>query len=452
MMNLDKNSRAFRSVSLSLLLFSFLCGWSQDSLITKAPWSIPEVKVKFNSSGTRYFQFTGTLQIWNRLNQSNPGTMVEGERKPYTFDIGIRRLRLWTVAKPLDWMTLAVQFGINNFNSLSPRKAGDFFHDAYIEFHPAGNYFSIGSGLVSSMGHARYSSPAVSSILACDAPLYQQSTNDVTDQFLRKLSIFVRGQVKGFDYRMALSDPMSIRNSAYYDPVIESFSKFTPKGKSLQYTGYFQWMFFDKEKQVLPYFTGTYLGNKKLLNIGAGAEFQPRANWRTNETGDTLFHHMLLVSADVFVDLPLSKRKDDCFTFYGVYSYLDFGRGYVRNLGVMNPGQTLDNMQASFNGTGNAYPMIGSGHTLYFQAGYKLPSHWFGGTGFSMQPYADVQSSKFNRLKSWALVYDAGVNFLLVGHKAKITLNYQNRPVFDAGTLQQSQRKHAVILQWQMAI
>lgn len=437
--------------TLVLLALGFYIN-AQDSSKIKTPWAIPEVKVKFNNSGTRFFQFNAALQIWNRFNESNPGTKVENVNKPYTFDIGVRRLRLWTIARPLEWMTLAVQLGINNFNSLTPRKAGDFFHDAYIEFSPVKNYFRIGTGLVSSMGHARYSSPSIVTTMAYDAPLYQQSTNDVTDQFLRRLSIFTRGQVSGFDYRVAVSDPLSIRNSPLYDPVIDSNSKFSPVGKSLEYSGYFQWQFFDKEQQLTPYFAGTYLGTKKVVNIGAGVVFQPKANWRLNAANDTVFHYMLLASVDVFADLPLSKTNDDCLTLYGVYSYTDFGKGYVRNLGVMNPGQSLDVATASFNGTGNAFPMIGTGHTMYFQAGYKLPSHLFGQTGFSIQPYADVQASKFDRLHSFSTVFDAGINFLLVGSKAKIALNYQNRPVFSATTLKQTERKSAVIIHWQLAI
>lgn len=434
------------------LIFTSSFLFAADTISVKEPWSIPEVKIKFNQSGSRFFQFTATAQIWNRLNQSNPGTLVDDKEKNYTFDIGLRRIRLWAVSRPLEWMTLAVQFGINNFNSLSPRKAGDFFHDVYAEFHPVKNYFSIGSGLVASMGHARYSSPAVLSIMSYDAPLYEQSTNDVTDQFLRKLSIFSRGQVKGFDYRIALSDPLTIRNSALYDAKIDSISKFTPKGRALQYSGYFQWMFADKENQLVPYFAGTYLGTKKTINIGAGFEYQPRSNWRRLPNGDTAFHHLLIASADVFVDLPLNKKKNDCFTFYGVYSYMDLGKSYVRNIGIMNPGQSLDINKASFNGTGNAFPMIGTGHTMYFQTGYKLPTHWFGHTGFSIQPYVDVQTSRFDRLQSWGTTYDAGMNLLLVGHKAKISFNYQNRPVFDLQTLSQTERRSAWIIQWQMGI
>lgn len=425
---------------------------AKDSSDLKRTWDIPAVKINFNQTGSRSVQFHAAAQVWTRFNESNPGTVVENIGKPYTFDIGLRRLRLWAIAQPLEWMTLAVQGGVNNFNAVSARKTGFFIHDAYVQFSPVKHHFQIGAGLVSSMGHARYSSPSVTSTLLYDAPLYQQSTNDVNDQFLRKLSVYAKGRVSGFDYRVAVSDPFSIKNSTMYDSVISQDAKFTPVGKSLQYSGYFQWKFFDKEEKKTPYFPGTYLGAKKVVNVGLGAVVQPRTTWNLTAQSDTVFNTLFLASADVFADLPLRQKKDDCLSLYTAYSYADFGKGYVRNMGVMNPASAINLSSASFNGTGNAYPMIGSGHTIYFQAGYKLPSSLFGKSGFSIQPVFDIQSSKFGLLKSWANAYNVGLNFLLVGSKAKISLNYQNRPIFDSISLKKSDSRNAVILQWQIAI
>ncbi len=161
---------------------------------------------------------------------------------------------------------------------------------------------------------------------------------------------------------------------------------------------------------------------------------------------------MLIASADFYADMPLRAAKDDAFTAYAVYSYMDFGKGYLRSIGVMNPGQSVDPSRQSLSGSGNSYPMIGTGHTIYVQAGYKLPSSFFGKTGFTIQPYADLQSSRFDRLNGWVHVFDAGMNFLLIDHKAKLSLNYQNRPVFGVQSLKQESRRSAVILQWQMAL
>lgn len=208
---------------------------------------------------------------------------------------------------------------------------------------------------------------------------------------------------------------------------------------------------FDEESNLLPYTQGTYLGAKKVLNVGAGFLAQPKATWHLQNT-DTVYNAMWQVNADVYADMPLNKRKDDCFSAYAAYSYYNFGPGFIRNLGVMTPANKVDATKASFNGAGNAYPIVGTGHTIFAQAGYKLPSRLFGTKGFSIMPYTGFQMSKWDRLNSWMGVVDAGVNFLLVGNKAKLTLNYQNRPVFDNTTLKQTSRTSAVILQWQIAL
>ncbi len=437
--------------------FGIVCNvlFAQDSsAIKNKPWEIPNLQWNISKDGSKFIRFNATAQIWTRWNESNPGTILENTPKPNTFDIGIRRLRLQVTAQPLSWMVLYVQFGINNFNAVSPRKAGDFFHDAVVEFTPVKRYFSVGTGLTGWTGSARFSAPSAGSIMMYDAPLYQQSTNDITDQFLRKLSVYAKGKIQKLDYRVVLSDPLSITTSPLYDTAygkIAAFSKITPKGKSLQTSGYFMYQIFDEESNLLPYSQGTYLGAKKVLNVGAGFLAQPKAVWHLQNT-DTVYNTMWQANVDVYADLPLNKRKDDCFSAYAAYSYYSFGTGFVRNLGVMNPAPKVDAAKASFNGAGNAYPIVGTGHTIFAQAGYKLPSHLFGTKGFSIMPYTGFQMSKWDRLNSWMGVVDAGVNFLLVGNKAKLTLNYQNRPLFDNTMLKQTSRASAVIVQWQIGL
>jgi hypothetical protein len=435
-------------------IIAHTCFAKDTTAISNKQWEIPNLQWNISKDGSKFVRFNATAQIWTRWNQSNPGTIVENNPKPNTYDIGIRRLRLQVTAQPLSWMLLYVQFGINNFNSLSPRKAGDFFHDAIVEFTPVKRYFSIGAGLTGWTGSARFASPAAGSIMMYDAPLYQQSTNDITDQFLRKLSVYAKGKIQKLDYRIALSDPLSISTSPLFDTAygnITHFAKITPKGKSLQTSGYFMYQIFDEENNLLPYTQGTYLGAKKIFNVGVGFLAQPKATWHLRNT-DTLYNPMWQISADVYTDLPLNKRRDDCLSAYAAYSYYYFGPGFVRNLGVMNPATKFDASKASFNGAGNAYPIVGTGHTIFAQAGYKLPAHLFGTKGFSIMPYTGFQLSRWNRLNAWMGVVDAGVNFLLVGNKAKISLNYQNRPVFNSASLKQSSRANAVIAQWQIAL
>ncbi|MCC6683838.1 MAG: porin, partial [Bacteroidia bacterium] len=47
---------------------------------------------------------------------------------------------------------------------------------------------------------------------------------------------------------------------------------------------------------------------------------------------------------------------------------------------------------------------------------------------------------------------DAGFNYFIDGHKAKLSLNYQNRPVVNSATLKEYTRKSMMVLQFQVAI
>src|SRR6478736_4233020 len=56
--------------------------------------TIEEMKLKLNEDGSHYLKWTFMNQVWFRYNQSNPGTLVLGERANNTFDIGLRRTRM----------------------------------------------------------------------------------------------------------------------------------------------------------------------------------------------------------------------------------------------------------------------------------------------------------------------------------------------------------------------
>lgn len=445
------------SACILLLFFAAITVTAQPVSTTgvrqKKSFSWKDLRCKLNDDGSHYIKFTVVNQVWLRFNESNPGTLVANRDKPYTFDIGLRRLRLQMIGQVSDRFFVYLQFGMNNFNSLAPRKAGDFFHDALVEYTPWKRHLSIGAGLSSWSNFARYGAPAVGSILMADAPIFEQATNDATDQFVRRLQVYVKGKFGKLDYRFALSDPFVINTSALFDPNISTHPSFTPNGHSLQGSGYLMYQFFDEESNQLPYMTGSYLGSKKVLNLGAGFEYQPDALWSRPNGIDTLMHNMLVVSGDIFYDSPLGKKKDMAITAYGAYTYYDFGPGYIRNVGVMNPANQLAPGTTTLNGTGSAFPMIGTGHSGYAQVGFMLPKHWFGQTDlFTIQPYTGVQLSFWDRLKDPMLMADAGLNFLFEGQRYKLSLHYQNRPVFDATSLNQTGRRSMAYLQLQIAL
>lgn len=415
--------------------------------------SLPNKSLKFdlNDDGSHYIKASFTAQIWARYNQSNPGTTIFGYEKSETFDIGLRRVRTVIDGMITDKVYVFTQFGINNFTSTSQRKMPLFFHDVVGEYHITKRSLHIGGGLNGFTGMARFSSPSIGTIMGYDAPLNQQSTNDATDQFLRKLSIYAKGKLGKFDYRLAASNPMSAQNSTVVQ-AISTNADFSLKPPAMQYSGYFMYQFLDEESNLNPYTVGTYLGKKKVFNIGAGFQYQANAMWRWNNAvqRDTISEDMLNFAADVFYDNPMGS-KGAALSIYAAYINYNFGKGYLRNIGVMNPATGVTATANNLNGSGNNFPMLGTGSVLQGQIGYLLPQNILGQENGQLMPYIMVMSANYDRLNQTMLLYDAGINWFIHEHKTKLSIDLQNRPVFAVANQRVSERKSMVVMQFQVA-
>lgn len=416
----------------------------------------PELKWKLNEDGSRYVKLTFTNQLWLRYNQSNPGTRVLGEDAPQTLDIGLRRTRFQLFGQVTDRMFFYTQLGMNNFNFLTGlggnRKLQFFVHDAVGEYHvfKGKNTLKFGGGLTICNGLSRFSQPSIGTIMTLDVPVFAQTTVDQTDEFSRKLSVFARGQLGRLDYRLVLSDPFPINSNGLTQPVLNPDATFTPRGHAKQFQGFFMWNFMDQEAHTTPYMQGTYLGKKKVLNLEAGAVYQPEATWSSDGT-DTAFHDMLHLSAAAYLDMPVGSSS--AVSAYVGYFNLNYGPNYIRNNGIMNPADGVNPATASFNGAGNAYPMFGTGQVVYAQAGYKLPDSLLGSLG-TLMPFASAQYASFDKLGDPVLVTDLGLNWLMQGHSQKLSLDFQTRPFFTSngtGDLVASGRKATILLQYQTA-
>ncbi len=386
-------------------------------------------KIQLNESGSDYIKFTLLNQVWVRNTNLNPGSTIYGYPKSNYSDIGIRRLRMQMMAQLNDRAFIYAQVGQNNLNYLNDRKFGFFIHDATGEFEVVKNKFSLGAGLTGWTGLSRFSSPSAGSILGVDAPLFEQSTNDVNDQFLRKLSVFAKGKLGSFDYRVTVAHPLAIQKSNGYSAVLTNVANFSAEPPKMQTNGYFKWQFLDKESNQLPYTAGTYLGTKKVFNIGAGFLYQEDAMWQQGLTStDTLRSPMKHFAVDVYYDAPVGKKKNgQSVSAYLTYTDFDFGGGYLRNLGPMNMANGSSN-PSLINGGGNNFPAYGTGGILYGQFGYKFRDSLIGNT--TLMPYFSIQHAKFDRLENAMNFYDLGINWLLSSHVSKLTLAYQNRPLF----------------------
>jgi len=389
--------------------------------------SLKDGKLLLNENGDHYLKLSFVSQFWLRSGKYNPGSTVFGYAKERGTDIGIRRFRLQLFGQLTDKIFFFSQFGENNYNNISDRKPSFFVHDVYSEYAFDKTKLSVGVGLSGWSGLARFASPAVGSIMGLDAPLFQQATNDVTDQFLRKLGVFAKGKLGRLDYRILVAQPLAFQKSPNYSAEVTKNSNFSSKPPKAQWNGYFQYQFKDIEANTTPYMTGTYHGKKSVFNIGAGIEFQKNSMWHLSDSGkDTIQTNLLMYAVDLFYDVPIGI-KGEALSIYANASHLDYGPSYIRNLGVMNPtnGSTNTNV---INGGGLAFPAYGTGNVLYFQIGYKCKDNLIGKS--TLMPYFSLENASYARLSKDMRYFSTGVNVLLNGHKSKVTIAYENRPIF----------------------
>jgi hypothetical protein len=438
--------------SLALLCISVF------SFAQEKPKEITELKLNLNEDGSHYLKATFLNQVWLRYNESNPGTLLINQPASQTFDIGLRRTRFQMYGQLTDRVFVYFQFGQNNFNSLSQnsgnRKVQAFFHDALGEYRVSkgSEKLILGGGLTIANGLSRFSQPSIGTIATMDVPIFAQATVDQIDQFSRKLSVYARGQLGKFDYRVILSDPFPLATNGQALPALTSNATFAQEGHHKQYQGFFMWNFFDKESHVTPYMTGTYLGKKKVLNLEAGVIAQKNATETSADAGITKeFHNMTLWSVAAFYDAPVNIEKGTALNAYLGYFDYEYGPGYLRYNGIMNPASSV---QAGYPAAsqGNAFPMFGSGNVFYAQVGYLMKKDLLGDGNGTMMPYVSMQSAKYHRLDKQMNVVDVGVNWLIKGHGSKITLDYQSRPTYEqqGGELVSSARRSQVVVQYQI--
>ncbi|OOG72385.1 hypothetical protein B0E43_15965 [Algoriphagus sp. A40] len=438
-----------------------LAGILMMAIITSAKAQTDkEVKLFLNQEQTHWVKGTGLGQIWVRYTDLNPGSTVFGTPKDQTFDVGLRRVRYQVMGQITDQVFVYTQFGINSFGSLSGRKPGLFLHDVTAEYAVIKSKLSLGAGLHGWNGTVRYSSSSVGSILGLDLPYIEEATNDVTDQFVRKLGVYAKGQLGKLDYRISVSNPFPVQTALSPIPVlpnnVSNIAYYSAAAPAINYQGYFFWQFLDKEANQIPYMTGTYLGKKRVFNIGGGFSTQDHAmEYREIDAGQVIQQGSKQVGLDVFYDAPINVEKGTALTAYAALIDYDFGPNYLRSAGAMNPANGV-NDQGSFNGPGNNIPLIGTGQVYYAQVGYLMKKDLLGKLG-TLQPYAQFIVSDYQRVETAITTYDVGVNWLQAGHRSKLSLDYQSRPILAKGETEKlvknesDPRKGMLVLQYQFS-
>jgi hypothetical protein len=426
---------------------------------------IDELRLKLNDDGSHYLKLTMLGQLWVRYNQNNPGTTVLKESAANSFDIGIRRIRFQFFGQLSDHSFFYLHFGQDNFSYLSSRKFTPFIQDAIGEYKiKKGNEgLIIGGGLTILSGLSRFSQPQLINIMSMDVPIFVFPTFDITDQAGRKLSLYARGQLGKFDYRVVLSNPFPVNTSGTTLPPLSANgyplstnADFVQQGSHIQYQGLLTWNFFDNEPHVTPFMPGTYYSRKKVLNLEVGFITQKKATWSSTDGGQTADYHSLNCwSGAAFYDAALNKEKGTALNAYAGYFSTKYGPGYLRYTGVMNPSDGPPPSATHFPGSqGNAFPMYGTGHVIYSQVGYLMRKDLLGKDNGTLMPYATLQTAKYDRLDKQMTVFNLGINWFLKNNQSKLTFDYQRRPVYwlvANNLLKASAGKSQFVLQYQFS-
>lgn len=461
----------FQLVMLKNILSLLLC-WGLAAIVLPAQQPATDPKpvdhsykpmtLKLTEDGSKYIRFITWHQFWLTSTQNNPGTLdVNGKVIKSTNDFAIRRSRFLAMAQISPRAFILTHWGINNQSFINGGSAGTtgnnggkkpqlYIHDAWTEYEVVKNKLSIGAGLHYWNGISRMTNASTLNFMAVDAPIFNWATIELTDQFARQMGIYAKGQLGRLDYRLAINKPFA--SGAAPKDVAKNGVAVNVINEQWAQAGYLKYMFWDKESNKLPYEVGSHLGTKKVMNVGFGFYNHSKSSlYRT--ASDSTYQNQTAFGADFYLEYPINKSSGSMLHFYGVYYNYNFGTNYLRNIGILNTHATVatpteGHTPDSWAGGGNLQPTIGTGSIVYAQAGYKLPQFK---NGTSFMPYATFAYKKFERLADPSGQFGLGLNYFITGHNAKITLEYQTRPVYkqvEGGTdLKRNGSKGQLIIQ-----
>ncbi|KAA6434847.1 porin [Rufibacter glacialis] len=408
------------------------------------------LKIKLNDKEDYYVRFMFWNQIWARHTEQNPGTLVNNTPQERSFDIGARRLRLLAMAQLSPRFMIMTHFGINSQtfvgggaagsggtgNYGAGKKPGMFFHDFTSEYtlFPAvnaltgeKNTFSLtfGAGLHYWLGVSRLTMASTTNFLTLDSPIFSFPTVDQSDQFVRMYGVYAKGKVDKLEYRLSVNKPFATN----LVPEQENVAVDNNGVSKPSVAGYFEYQFLDQESNTLPFKVGTYLGQKRMFNLGVG--FYTQQDGTKSLQNDHLkSHDIALLAGDVFIDLPfyLGSKEMALTSYSGAYRY-DFGPNYLRHSGTMNLGTANPAYDGprSISGPGNARPMQGTGDIYYSQAGLLLPR--LGQQDkLRLQPFMAYTRKNLEALEKGGNYWDFGSNLFIQQHNAKVSFQYSLRP------------------------
>ncbi|MBF04108.1 MAG: hypothetical protein CMP76_12505 [Flavobacterium sp.] len=362
------------------------------------------LKVKINEEGTKYFRIISWAQFWAQHNSDRPLDANGNEQSDLNFSIRRARILMYAQISP-DFLILT-HFGLNSLNAenMSPTGTRDasqlFFHDVWAQYSLGKNH-AIGGGLHYWNGISRLNNQSTLNIMTLDNQRQAWATLGLSDQFARHLGVYMKGSFGKLQYRVSINEAET-NNLDVSTPVNDGPASYTgrrllgSKEAGKVYAGYFDYAFFDSESNFLPYKVGSYVGTKKVFNIGAGFFLHPSGAVVADATGNLSGEDVSIFAVDAFYDAPLGN-KGGAITAYALYQNADYGKDFR---------------------LGTTYE---TGSLVHGHLGYVLPIQ----TKAKIQPYLSYDSRKIDAIDDNASQLGIGTNFYLSGHNSKLTLEYQ---------------------------
>jgi hypothetical protein len=367
------------------------------------------LKFKLNEEGSKYLRLISWAQV--QANYNTDETLDANGNENSKLNFNLRRARILMFAQINKDFLIVTHFGLNSLTSttLSPTGKGDgsqlFFHDVWAQYNLGENH-TVGGGLHYFNGISRLNNQSTLNMMTMDNHRQSWATIGLSDQFARHLGIFAKGKFNKLQYRVAINDAANATLDARTpvaggDAVYNGRSSLGSKDAGKTYAGYFDYHFFDQESNFLPYKVGTYLGTKKVFNVGAGFFLHPKGAVVDNGTllnPDLKGEDVSIFAVDAFYDAPIGD-KGSAITAYAVFQSNDYGKDYL-------------------------YSAYGTGDMLYGHVGYVFNGDK---TKTRFQPYLSYGMHSYDATSDDRTTLGIGVNAFMSGHNSKLTLEYNNQ-------------------------
>ena len=373
------------------------------------------LKIKFDEDGKKYLRLISWAQVQATYNNDAGATSSKTS-------FNLRRARVLMFSQITDKFLILTHFGLNSLNSgsLSPTGKGTgsqiFLHDAWAQYS-LGKDHAIGAGLHYFNGISRLNNQSTLNMMTLDNNRQSWATIGLSDQFARHIGVFMKGKFGKLQYRVAIND--AIVNgldarvpSANGEAVYGGANFLGTKDSGKTFAGYFEFNLLDQESNFLPFKVGTYLGGKKVFNIGAGFFMHPKGTVKM-ESGNLVGEDVSIFAIDAFYDAPIGD-DGSAITAYTTYQSNNYGENYL-------------------------YSAYGTGNMVYTHLGYVFAGDK---TKTRFQPYASYGSNSYDATSNNRNILGLGVNAYMSGHNSKLTLEYKNQ---DYGTSTSSVTLQAMI-------